>query len=142
MSYYYIILAAFVTTIFLTLIISLISRRPLSGLGIFFLLVFLSTWSVQLWIRPFGPLYWGIDWISLLIVSLFISILVLALAPPVKNTGNDTENADEKVLVALGTLLWIIIIVLLISIIIGYYRFYHYNNYNNKVIVVLEYLKK
>src|SRR5687768_506262 len=54
---YYVILASLLVTMVITWAISAFSRRPLRGLWLFFLVVFLATWAGQLWITPFGPQY-------------------------------------------------------------------------------------
>jgi hypothetical protein len=124
MNHYYIIPAALVVTLILTLLFSAFSKRPLSGLWLFFLLIFLATWSGQLWIRPFGPVYWGISWIPLFIIALFFYVLIIALLPPPPppKPSSDVKAAEEAPFIALGIFLWIILILLAISIVFGYYR--------------------
>lgn len=114
------ILAALMITLVITLIFSLFSKRPLSGLMFFFLVIFLATWTGQIWITPFGPVSWGIAWIPLILVALFFSFLIFALAPPVPAPVE--EGTEQPAFIALGLFFWLILILLLISIIVGYYR--------------------
>src|ERR1044071_9349843 len=125
MNHYYIIPAALVITLILTLLFSAFSKRPLSGLWLFFLLIFLATWSGQLWIRPFGPVFWGISWIPLFIIAIFFYVLIVALLPPApapKVSSSDVKAEEEAPFIALGIFLWILLIILAISIVLGYYR--------------------
>ncbi len=118
---YGIIPAALLVSFFLILLFSLSSRRPLSGLWIVVLLIFLATLGGQLWIRPFGPVYWGISWIPLIIVPLFFFFLIFALLPPL-SAKRDEGKVEEGALIAMGTFFWIIMILLIVAVVAGYYR--------------------
>lgn len=117
---FYTVIAALIITLIITLLFSLIAKRPLSGLVLFSLVIFLATWTGQIWITPFGPISWGIAWVPLILVSLFFSFLIFALAPPVPTPA--TEGSEEPAFIALGLFFWLILILLLIAIIVGYYR--------------------
>jgi hypothetical protein len=126
---YVIIPAAFIIAIILTMVFASSYRGvgPLGGLLLFFLVVFLATWAGQLWIRPFGPIYWGVKWLPLVIVSLVFSLLMVALSPRVPlvrpDPGKDDihEPRNEKV-AALGIFFWVLLAILLISVIVGYFH--------------------
>lgn len=122
--YYYVIPGAFIFTFLLTLIISAVSRRPLRGLWIFFLIVFLATWAGPLWIRPFGPVFGGVAWMPMLIVSVFFWLLILSIIPQVPDAKSTEMNkTDENAsTMVLGVFFWIMIMLLIISIAVGYYR--------------------
>jgi len=116
----YSVIAALIITIIITVFFSVFSKRPLTGLVLFFLVIFLATWSGQIWITPFGPITWGIAWAPLILVSLFFSFLIFALAPPIPTK---VENGNEQpAFIALGLFFWLILILLLLAIIVGYYR--------------------
>jgi hypothetical protein len=120
---YGVIPAALLISLAIIFIFSLASRRPMSGLWIVVFIIFLATLSGQLWIRPFGPVYWGISWVPLVIVALFFFFLIFALLPPPPPvTDKNESNATNGALVAMGAFFWIIMILLIISIILGYYR--------------------
>ncbi len=119
----YVIPAALLVALAITLLIALMSKRPLRMLVIFFAIIFLATLSGQLWIRPFGPVTWGISWVPLFVVSLFFAFLVLALIPPVSPPKPGiTDTADESAAFAMGLFFWLIILLLLLAISVGYYR--------------------
>jgi hypothetical protein len=120
---FYIIPAALIVTFLITLIISAIFKRPLRGLWIFFLIVFMATWAGHLWITPFGPATWGISWIPVIIISIFFWILILALIPPWPPAqGADNKAVSEEPLIKIGIFLWVVMILLAVSIAVGHYR--------------------
>jgi hypothetical protein len=120
---YYIIPAALVITLIVTLLISIFSRRPLSGLWVFFFIVFLATWAGQLWITPFGPVLWGVAWVPLLIITVFFWLFILALLPPLPpSQANPPVDEVAGSSAVMGLFLWIILIILVLSIIAGYFR--------------------
>ena len=120
---YYIIPAAVIITFIVTIIFSLISKRPFSGLWFFFLIIFLITWASHLWVAPFGPIILGLAWGPLFLVSLFFSFLILTIVPPIQlNKKNEAKNEEEGPLIAMGMFFWIIIILLILSIVFRYYK--------------------
>jgi hypothetical protein len=118
---YGVIPAALLISLAIIFIFSLTSRRPMGGLWIVMFIIFLATLSGQLWIRPFGPVYWGISWVPLIMVALFFFFLIFALLPLPPET-KDERAAANGTLIAMGAFFWIIMILLIISIVIGYYR--------------------
>ncbi len=139
---FYIIPAALITALFITLFISSFSKRPIQVLAVFLLLVFLATWAGQLWITPFGPITRGVIWVPLVIVSVPFSFLALALLPgkPTnkknidKNENDESDIEDEE---ALGLIFWIILIILILSIVTGYFRSHYFSTINNVAAILL-----
>lgn len=117
---FYTIPAALIITFLVVLLFSTLSKRPLRGLGLFFLLIFLATWAGQLWLRPFGPVSFGVVWVPLIVVSLFFGLLIMALVPP--RSLNSKAEASDKAGIAIGTFFWIILLVLILSLAVGYYK--------------------
>jgi hypothetical protein len=123
MANYIMIPAALLVTLVVTLLFSLFSKRPLSGLWLFFLLIFLATWTGQLWIPPFGPSAWGVSWVPLIVVAVFFTLLVVALTTdPVLRRPAGDDVPEQSVFLALGVFLWVVLIIFIIAIITGYYR--------------------
>jgi hypothetical protein len=103
--------------------ISAVSKRPLRGLWVVFFIVLLVTWASQLWINPFGPVFWGVAVFPPFLVAVFIALLILALMPvPADSTFR--PSTDDAPLIAFGFFFWMLLILLLISVIAGYYRVY------------------
>jgi hypothetical protein len=123
---YYIIPAALIVTFTLALLFSVFLNRPLRGLWLFVLVVFLASWAGQLWITPFGPLILGVAWVPLVIVAVFFAFLMFALLPPPVSQPTATVTEEESAAIAIGTLFWIILILLVLFIVIGYYRLTHF----------------
>jgi len=115
---YTVIPAALIITFLIVALFSLFLKKPLRGFTLFFLLIFLVTWSGSLWINPFGPLTWGIPLIPMVFVGFLFSFLILAIAPLTKK---GEEPVDEP-LIAAGIFFWILLVVLIIVIGFGYYR--------------------
>jgi hypothetical protein len=94
-------------------------RGPFRGLLIFFLILFLAAWSSQIWINPIGPLGWGVSWVPLIFVSLFVSLILVAAAGPV---DRKTSNAEiDSSIAAVGAFFWFLILILLIAVVAGYF---------------------
>jgi hypothetical protein len=119
---YYIIPAALAITLLVTLLFSSLSGRPFRGLWLLFILIFLATLSGQLWIAPVGPVTWGIAWVPLIAVALFLTFLLMALAPPPPEVNRTEKPQNEGAFIVLGGFFWLLMILLLIAIIAGYYR--------------------
>ena len=122
---YFIITAALVITLVITILFAIFSRKSKRSLALFFIIIFLATWSGQLWIMPFGPVTLGITWVSLLVVPLFFAFFIFALIPSVPLSPDETEDQPYKIF---GAFSLIMLALLIISIVFGYYRIHYFNN--------------
>jgi len=122
---YSIIPAALIITLIITFLFALYSKRPFRNLALFFIILFLATWSGQLWIMPFGPVTMGIAWVSLFIVPLFFAFLIFAFIPGVPAGTDETQETPFKMY---GFFALVMLALLIISIVFGYYRIYYFNN--------------
>jgi hypothetical protein len=113
---YFVILAALLVTFVLTWALSAVSKRPVRGMWVFFVVVFLATWAGQLWITPFGPQYWGVNVFSLILVAVFFSLFIFTLVP-LKKDGDRVNSA----FFILGIFFWVMIVLLIAAIGAGYY---------------------
>lgn len=118
---YYIVSASLLISLIVTLLFAFYTRRPVGRLFWFFVVIFLSTWTGQLWIKPLGPVTHGINWVPLIAVSLFFSLFMLALISPAAALRS-TDNEEEAPMVIIGIFFWLIVGALLASIILGYSR--------------------
>lgn len=124
------ILAAILIALVLTFLLALFFGRPLRGLWIFFVVLFLVTWASQLWITPLGPVAWGVTWAPAILAAVFFTLLILALAPPpsVRKSKSapppmqEAERADEAAFIGTSVFFWMLVIALLLFIGMGYYR--------------------
>ena len=119
------IIVIFFIALFVAVIFTYIfkNKNPWS----FFLIIFLASWTAQLWIVPVGPRFLGVFWIPILTVGVFFAyILSLTLAKPEnprkeiieKQVGVETD--EDKTSIAFGAIFWILLLILTIAIIIGY----------------------
>ncbi|MFO7615409.1 MAG: hypothetical protein R6W71_12305 [Bacteroidales bacterium] len=105
------------------------SRRgpgPTGGIFFIFLLIFMFTWAIGLWIEPIGPVRWGVPWLGYLLIAFFIALLIGALLPPsrpgppviTKAEINEEIRQDEKVTSAVqitfGVFFWLLVIALFV----------------------------
>lgn len=99
-------------------------RGPLGGLFLFFVILFLTTWSGQLWINPVSPLYFGIDWVLLIFTAIVFSLLMIALSAPLETPPktNDPATPEKEAGVAIGVFFWVVLILLAIAVIGGHFR--------------------
>lgn len=119
---YYNIPAAIMISVLVMFVFSLLfkDRRPAGGPLLFFLVVFLATWSGQLWIQPVGPVYKGISWVPLIFISVFFTLLIMAMSPRVVTEQDEIET--EATSFAVGIFFWMVLLLLAASIVIAYYR--------------------
>jgi len=100
-----------------------------TGLVFFFLILFLATWAGGLWVAPFGPIAWGVHWLSFLLVGVIIALLLTALIPPVERPPYPESEArlkkrsreDKTTMMGIDAFLVILILVLIIAIAAAYY---------------------
>jgi hypothetical protein len=77
------LVAALFFGLLLTIIFTGGVRRDLwANFFFFFLVVFLAAWAGGVWIGPVGPPFWGIYWVSFLIVGLFFALILAASMGP------------------------------------------------------------
>lgn len=113
------------------------ARGPWGSFWSFFLVILLIIWAASLWVRPIGPVYWGVAWIPLFLVGLVFALLLAAI--PTSDTGKESrrgEMIDEEMPVdraevnrrqdlnrtaaTVSGLFWLFMVILLLVIIIGY----------------------
>ncbi|HXL72387.1 MAG TPA: hypothetical protein VN963_02070 [bacterium] len=57
------------------------TKGPWGSLLWFFIIVALFAWTGGVWLRPYGPVWYGVSWIPIIVIGLFIAILLTALSP-------------------------------------------------------------
>lgn len=90
--------AAIIVGLLLTVIFSLIFKRagPWDSAFLFFIIVFLGTWSIGLWLRPIGPAVFGYYWITFLMIGILIAMIIAAAGPPNTLKRIDKMNLKSK----------------------------------------------
>jgi hypothetical protein len=117
----YIIPAALVVAFAIIFFVSFFSKRSMRSLWLVFVLIFLATWSGQLWMGPAGMAAGGVAWIPLLVMGLIFFFFLLVVIPAVPKIKKDGEVEDGP-LIAVGIFFWILIVLLIFSIAMGYCR--------------------
>lgn len=123
--FYVDLLVVLVITLILTAIFAVGIRRQRAVPVIlsFFVILFLTTWAVGVWINP-KPL-WGLPWLSYLLVGILFALLMTVLVPLARYRGKGTKEAEEKevAIVTFDLFFWILVAGLIISIIARYVTF-------------------
>ncbi|MFP4458707.1 MAG: hypothetical protein ACLFSQ_03840 [Candidatus Zixiibacteriota bacterium] len=100
-------------------------HRGASIIAIFFFIIFLGTWAVGLWARPFGPTVGQVSWLPFLVAGFFFALILTAIIPPSRfktRTVFLEKQAEEDVNVILtfDFFFWIVLILLIAAIVIAY----------------------
>lgn len=101
-------------------------RGPWGSIWTFFLVLFLTLWTVSIYVAPIGPVYWGIAWIPLVIAGLIICALLIAAMPnpgttysePDVDVSGTRENTHGSTRGA-GKFFWVLIVLVVIAIVVG-----------------------
>lgn len=102
------------------------ARREAVGASFIFLfmILVLTMWAGSAWLVPWGPVVYGTPWLALLLIGIFVSLLILAIAVPgsSRQTVPGAEEAKEEsaAATAFGVFFWIVIFGLLLAVILGY----------------------
>jgi len=121
------LLFALVIALLLTGLFGLLFRRMTMGTGLllFFLVLFLASWAGGIWLTPFGPLIFGVSWLSFLFIGLFVALILTALIPPTRPPRTldearvQTEMGVEAAFV-IDIFFWVLVVGLLIAIVVAY----------------------
>ncbi len=98
---------------------------PWSRIEAFFVILFLATWGVSLWITPYGPLLFGVRWLSMLIVAAIFALLLASWpASPPRSANEALERANEQAGLerSVNAFFWVLVVVLIIVIISWFAR--------------------
>jgi hypothetical protein len=122
------LIALFVTAFIVGLLVTAVfvagfrRRGPWNSVVWFFLVVFLAAWAGGLWMKPYGPTFWGLYWLPMLLLALLFGLLLAATTPvarprsaPLPKTALRQEEATS---VAIGTFFWVLIAVFALSILV------------------------
>lgn len=92
-------------------------------LAIFFFILFMAGIASQYWITPFGPVWYGISWMPILLVILIFTFLFAAPSPyerrRIVKSNDDEKQAASAAVAAISIYLWLLFTILFIAIIVG-----------------------
>ena len=74
------------------------THGPWNSFFWFFLVIFLFSWGGGSWIAPFGPMGWGVAWLPILFMGIFMALLLTAATP--RSSRSRTRSADQAVVVS------------------------------------------
>jgi hypothetical protein len=118
------IFAAFILALLISLLFAPGYRRgSYAPLVIFFFILFMAGIASQYWITPFGPVWYGISWMPILLIILIFTFLFAAPSPyerrRIANSNNDEKQAASAAAAAISIYVWLLFTILLIAIIVG-----------------------
>lgn len=111
------------------------TKGPWGSFWTFFLIILLCVWISQIWIQPFGPLYFGIAWLTLATAGLLAALLLAAIPsqhshqkrsiiPPKQKdpdpAGNSSYESFSRKTATISGIFWIFMVILLLVIVLGY----------------------
>ena len=125
--------AALTVAFVLSALFALATRKQglRKGLFLLFLILFLATWAGGVWMKPFGPVLWGIHWLTFLLVGAVVA-LILAVAQSKSEPHGRQETiemlermkqereVEKAVWVTLTIFFWVLVLILLSAIVIRY----------------------
>jgi Ca2+/Na+ antiporter len=127
--------AALTVALILSALFALATKKRGIRKGLFwlFLILFLATWSGGVWVKPFGPVLWGVHWLSFLVVGAVVA-LILAVgqskSEPKPQGRQETiemlekmkeeRQLEEVTWVTLTIFFWVLVLALLIAIVFRY----------------------
>ncbi|MFD2515214.1 hypothetical protein ACFSRY_15175 [Pontibacter locisalis] len=108
------------------------SKGPWGSFWTFFLVVLLGVSLAYVWVRPFGPVYWGVAFFPLLFIGLLFALLLAAATPPGRNRNatrrgyspgtpedGQSEISPEDDRTVLGIFFWTAVILFAALLIAG-----------------------
>ena len=127
------LIVALLIALLITAIAALIFRRrgPWGTTWTFFLFLFLALWTVSIYIRNIGPVYWGIAWLPLLFSAVVLALLLVSFIPDANHWRDesltDSETTGESSIKKnrgvsrprSSGFFWFMIVVLIIAIVVG-----------------------
>lgn len=102
-------------------------RRRWVDFGLFFVLLFLATWAGGIWLRPFGGMLYGRNWLPFFTVAVIIALLLAAVSIPERSTttvelrqSRRKERARQTALASVSIFFYAVVLALIIAIVAGY----------------------
>lgn len=124
-------LIAVATLFTLVFVVGLRRPGPWAAWWTFFLVIFLAAWAGSLWLAPVGPIFFGIYWLPIMLVSLVFAVLLAAVTPITGNEPNskvetitEVKQKEEEAKAAESTVdafFWVLIVIFAAIIIFGYF---------------------
>lgn len=100
---------------------------PWPGAAWFFVILFVGTWALGGFFRPFGPPMGDVHWAPYIVAALLIAMLLAAATPirppPASEQTREVEREGAAVAVGLGVFFWLILIVSILLIALRYAGF-------------------
>jgi len=99
------------------------ARGGLFDVIFFFVILFLTTWALGVWMTPVGPVVWGAPWLMFLLVGLVVALLLAATPagrPRTRAAAVAQAEADQVAATAFGVFFWVLLIILVGAVVARY----------------------
>jgi hypothetical protein len=117
----------FIIDLFVALVVGMIivlivsrafgTKGPWGSLLWFFLVVSLFAWAGGVWLVPFGPMFWGIGWLPIIIMGFLVSLILTAASPRTprwRRASKEEVTSEAGTRAVVDVIFWVVIICLLI----------------------------
>jgi len=105
-------------------------RGPWGSFWSFFAIIFLAVWAADIWITPFGPYWYNINWFPPLVVGVLFAVLLAAATPSSRSKRKSgsthppsTEFESNAIATTLGVFFWLLLTLFILAIIIGLFSY-------------------
>jgi hypothetical protein len=129
------VFVALMVTVFLSALLmpTFLKGEQRTRLICIFWIIFLTTWAGGIWVRPFGPSFWGIYWLPFLFIGIII-VLILAVSYPRRTPKSRWETLEmlqriesqkklnQLTYITLILLFWLLLFLLSMAIIVHYVK--------------------
>ncbi|MBD3379752.1 MAG: hypothetical protein GF408_04750 [Candidatus Omnitrophica bacterium] len=105
--------------------IALKKRGPWGAVWMFFIVIFLVSWAGSVWLITAGPVFFGVSWLSVLILAVIVALVLVVAMPPrtplsIKEAG-EREKQKEKAESVFDLFFWMLVFLLVFAIFAGYW---------------------
>jgi hypothetical protein len=109
------------------------THGPWNSFFWFFMVIFLFSWGGRFWVPPFGPLGWGVAWMPILAMGIFMALLLTAVTPrdrrhkargwakPANAAAAKKMAATEKAIETSFDIFFWMLIVVMVAFVFGNY---------------------
>jgi hypothetical protein len=101
-----------------------VENGPLWDSAIFvFLILYPALWVAKVWVRPVGPVFQGVHWVSLLFVGLIVAFIIAATLPRRRRKNVIVIGAAEtavRVRMPFGFFFWLLMLLYVGALLASY----------------------
>jgi hypothetical protein len=96
-------------------------RGPWGSIWTFLLILILGIWTVNVWVSPYGPVWYGAAWLDILFIGVLISLVLSVATPSARryraksiSSKSAVVRKEQEAVAAAGGLFWIIMLLFIV----------------------------